>query len=135
MLKDYGLLLYNQTKDLSEKPQFVFMNFVLPNLARVQPNLYSVSSRTEVDGEEYAMSIDFDKDILDNMLAMLPVYISDQMRQVLKGEDNYPIFIDLSQNPGDPITMDIRTKIGELQQGEDEDFISMIVTEVLEPEA
>lgn len=135
MLKDYGLLLYNQTRDLPEKPQFVFMNFVIANLARVEPNLYSVSSKTEVEGEEYAMTIDFDKAILDSMLALLPGYISDQLRQALKGEDNYPIFIDLSQNPGDPITMDIRTKIGELQQGEDEDFISMIVTEVLKPEA
>ena len=133
MLKDYGLLLYNQTKGVEKKPQWVFMDFVVPNIARVKPNLYSVTSKTVVDGEEYAMTIDFDKDILDSMLALLPDYISKQLREVLKGEDNYPLYIDLSKNPGDPISMHIRTKLGELQQGEDEDFISMIVTEVLQP--
>lgn len=134
LAKDYGLYLYNQTKDLEEKPQWRFKNFVFPNLARVKPNLYSISSKTNMEGEEYAMTIDFDREILEKMFSLMPDYIVDQLEQVLKGEDNYPLYIDMSGNAGKPITMDIQVKLGELQQGEDEDFISMIVTAVFESE-
>lgn len=131
MLKDYGLLLYNKTKDSGEKQEWLFTNIKMRNLARVKPNLYSISSAITVEGEGYFMTLDFDKDILDSILAQLPDYISEQFQQALKGEDNYPMCLDLSQNPGEPISITIRVELGELQQGEDEDFISLIVTDVL----
>ncbi len=112
MLKDYGLLLYNKTKDSGEKQEWLFTNIKMRNLARVKPNLYSISSAITVEGEGYLMTLDFDKDILDSILAQLPDDISEQFQQVLKGEDNYPIVIDLSQNPGEPISITIRVRAG-----------------------
>lgn len=129
--KDYGMYLYDQTKDLPDPPMWLMKNYTFYNLAVLEPDLFSSTANTEVDGEPYAMTVDFDRQIFDKILELLPDDKSERLREVVDNNQSYPIMMRLDE---DPIVVDLRVRLGELQHGDGEDFISMIIMDVSEAE-
>jgi len=77
------------------------------------------------------MTLDFDRLMLNKLLTCIPESYADELRDFIDNNDQYPFFIRLEHRP---IHVEIRARLGELQHGDGEDFISMIMIDVSPPE-
>ncbi|NMB62709.1 MAG: hypothetical protein GYA18_10280 [Chloroflexi bacterium] len=118
--KDFGFYMYNQTKGDAEPPVWLLKKFTFWAAAVIEPDLFSVTSNTQENGEAYAMTIDFDRNIFDRMMEAIPEHKANRLKEFVDNIQEYPVMM---QFPEDPISVSMRVRLGEITHGQDEDFI------------
>lgn len=120
---DYGL--YLKSKGYSNSVDIHFYAFKFDHICKVNNNLYSIMVNKIENNNEYAISLDFDNSILNKLLREIPQTISEKVsNQFSKFEFNYTVeFEDIAQ-------IDLVANLGELQKGQYEEFIHLVIKEV-----
>ncbi|MBV9470931.1 MAG: type I restriction enzyme HsdR N-terminal domain-containing protein [Abitibacteriaceae bacterium] len=95
-------------------------------IMKANDNLYTVSSGIEEGESEYFISLDFTPDMFNELLKFAPGQTQLEIRKKLSC---YPYQVQLDE----PFEVGIEAHLGELQTGEHEQFIPMIVTKVMAP--
>ncbi|NMC47445.1 MAG: hypothetical protein GYA52_11530 [Chloroflexi bacterium] len=125
--KDLGFYMYHQTKENVEPPVWLWKKFTFWDMAVIEPDLFSTTSTTQVNGEEYAMTVDFDRNIFDRIMEIIPEFYAQRLRGTVNGIQEYPVIMQFRE---DPFHISMRVQLGEITHGDGEDFIPFRVIDV-----
>jgi len=125
--KDFGFYMYNQTKQNLDPTIWLIPKMTFWAIAVIDKNLFSITSNTVVDGEPYAMTIDFDKKIFESIVRALPEDKSKKLQSFFEQLNDFPSILRFDE---EPISLQFRIKLGEYTQGDGEDFIPFIAIDV-----
>lgn len=129
--KDFGMYMYEQTKNNVNPPVYQWNRFTFWSLAMIETDLFSTTINTEVDSEPYAVTADFDRRIFDAMLDVIPAKQAERLRKFATQSKSLPAMLHFRE---DPIKVIARLKLGKLTHGDGEDFIPFIMIDVSQPE-
>ena len=129
--KDFGMYVSGNTPKDAEPPVMLIKKFIFWKLAILEPNLFSVTSNTQVAGEDYAMTVDFDHQIFNKIMAVIPEEQSKRIRRWVESIRYYPQILPLTE---EPISVEMRVRLGSLTHGDGEDFIPFIAIDATKPE-
>jgi hypothetical protein len=105
--------------------QLNFYPFVMFRLAFLGVDRFTTSSCTPIDGVNHALSLDFDRARLDDILGLCPT-VSGEVRAWLGSMPRPGSVLQLST----PASFGVEAKLGELQQGKFEQFVPLVVSSV-----
>lgn len=125
--KDFGMHVLKNTPNKSKLPEMYFPQFALYNLAALEPGSYTTTADIQSGNETYAITVDFDQDIFDKILATMPRNNASKLRDLVEKLDDYPAMIRFEGG----ITVGLKVRLGSLQHGSSEDFIPFIALDVL----
>jgi hypothetical protein len=125
LAKDLGL--HVKRLGFHEFNNIIFSDIPISFIGQLDPDMFTTGTGTKIeDGETYAMSLDFDEGVLDQMKGKIPsqaiarLKIRDKLqRQVVEFSDGNYI-----------LTLDCRVGV-DLQESSDEIFLPFIVNRVL----
>lgn len=118
---DYGLYLVEQGYNRAVA-QF-FYSVPITHISIVNNRLFSTLINREEKGVEYAVSFDFDMDLIGNFVALAPQFMQGEIMLGLGKNEGRPYTIEISE----PFTIGIEAHLGELQSVERERFIPFVV--------
>lgn len=122
---DYGL---RQLKDgISPSVDHCFYDIPLHHISILGEGQYSTIVNFPYNGEPHALSLDFDDASLAQVLAQAPEAIYQKFRGELSRDPSTPRTIELSAGA----TFSVRARLGQLQQVPGEQFVPLVVQEVL----
>jgi hypothetical protein len=122
---DYGLKL----KSLGVRDDFEMkiLPFELHNLGfNARKGLVCSTVNVELCGEPHALTLDFDMEQLRELIALLPIQLSLQIREAVHNNPSRPFHFKFPV----PIPLIIRARFGEVQKTDREDYLPMQVTSV-----
>ena len=123
LAKDFGTFLHSQGNPDAE---YAFLPFRMYHMAVLGEGSYSSTSNTGWGGEMYAMTVDFDQRILNDILRLLPDQVAIPIQDAIENQARPPAMLNLPY----PIDVDLTARLGACQQSENEDFIPFVVTKV-----
>jgi hypothetical protein len=124
MRPDYGLHLLE--RGVSRQVQHVFYDFCADHVSLVGSSRYTTMVNIVREGREFALSVDFDEARLRSILAAVPESVAERLRSEI-GRDRTTIrTIEIGQ----PVTIGIKARLGQLQRVEHEQFVPFILEEV-----
>ncbi len=121
MKKDLGLFL---KQNYSQILTHHFYDVKFYGIDRISENLYSTMLETTFNGEVFALSFDYDKKILENILSL-----ATNARELKKEVKEIEVggFLNLKE----PITIPaITASLGNLQHAKKESFIPLVIEEI-----
>lgn len=104
----------------------VYPSFTIKDIAVVGLGSYCITKAQELDGELYFGAFDFGNEELESILAQATESTRDAVNGSLKQDPLGVRHIPIS----DPIHVGIKAALGKPQQGIDETFIPLLITEV-----
>lgn len=121
---DYGLSLKND--GLAVSATINILDFHMFNLTILGPGKYSTLSETYKDGELHAASLDFSQVHLEKILSLCDAKIAANLRNEIKKDPFSPRYISFEG----VIRFNVRAKLGELEENENESFIPLKVRKI-----
>jgi hypothetical protein len=121
---DYGLKLF--TAGVSQEIDQYFYNFTLYSLTVLGVGRYSTMVDVPFDGERCALSLDFNQEHLEQILAKALPHIADFIRQEIFRDPSSPRTIDFEGK----VIFGVRARLGQLQVLEFEHFVPLIAKDV-----
>lgn len=122
---DYGLKLLSS--GTSRSTNLHFCDFRLYSLTILGRGDYSTMVEIPVDGQVYAMSLDFNQSILDQILCKAPHEISSYLNGELLRDPNTLRTIDFNGE----VVFGVRAQLGELQRAQEEQFVPLVAQEII----
>jgi hypothetical protein len=122
---DYGLQLLNSGVG-RDVDQF-FHNFRLYSLAVLGFGQYSTVVDFPLDGELYALSVDFNQQHLEQILAAAPPEIAEHIRGKLSQDPASCRTINFTGE----VAFGLRARLGQVETAQNERFVPLIVQEIL----
>lgn len=120
-LPDYGLRM--KKMGMQEGTNLIFVENEINNIMRVSDDEYTINASIEIDGENLAISFDFNKKLYLELLALFPSQTRDYISNCLSRQ---PYFVmDFT-----PISVFLAGYLGSLTQAIYEEFVPIVVTEV-----
>jgi hypothetical protein len=124
LLPDLGNHL--SQKGVPQDALTAYPSFMIKDIAVVGLGSYCVTRVQEIDGKLYCGAFDFGNDELESILAQATESTRDAVAGSLKDDPQSVRHIPIS----DPIHVGIKAALGKPQQGIDETFIPLMITEV-----
>lgn len=121
---DYGLK--QVTAGVGQDVDQYFHNFTLYSLSVLGKGRYSTTVERHWDGEWCALSLDFNQEHLEQILAKAPPPIAVFIRQEISRDPSSPRTIDFEGE----VNFGVRARLGQLQVLERESFIPLIALDV-----
>jgi hypothetical protein len=125
MKPDYGLRLLQD--GVSRNVDLFFYDFTLFSITILGEGQYSTMVEKPHDGQWFALSLDFDRRQLENILMKAPRAVRDDVERKLSIEPATPRSIELVE----PIRVPVRARLGQLQRNQTEVFVPLVCQEVL----
>ena len=122
---DYGLALMNL--GISREVIQDFYDFHLFNLTVLGDGQYSTMVEIPFDGELYALSLDFNRKQLDEILLKAENNISESIKNELLKDSTSPRTINFNGE----VMFGVTAKLGKLQKVKNESFIPFIAQEIM----
>ena len=123
--KDFGNLMLSMGKK-----EFSFIPFRMYHLVVVSEGCYTTTSNIGWNDEYYAVTLDFDQRILNELLRLLPSKISVPLQHAIEYQIKPPTKIDFPS----PIDISVFTQLGEPTGNIHENFVPFVVVKILAPE-
>lgn len=121
---DYGVF-FKET--FGSDPVCIFPDFKIDNISYVNNNLYTTSTIVIYDNTEYYVSIDFNRENLNQLLLMIDdVNLKGNLRVRFFKEFESPIKMEF---PDTPIELSIDTRLGDTITNQNETYIPFIVND------
>lgn len=128
MHPDFGLFLLGQGWTRDEL--YFFMDFTTDHISVVGPGKLSTMSVREFDGQLYAMSVDFDVQIFQKLLEIIPPRVADFIRANF-GEEVGAVRVPFTIELPERITFGFQAKIGDMEtSAAEEQFVPFVIQEV-----
>ncbi|HHQ4884784.1 TPA: hypothetical protein ACSP3N_001353, partial [Aeromonas veronii] len=124
LAKDLGLHL--KRLGFQEFNSIIFPAVPISFIGQLDPDMFTTGTGTEIDGDKYVLSVDFDERILEQMQGKIPSQAIEELKIRRKSHRQIVQFPDGSYK----LTLDCRVGI-ELQENSDEIFLPFIVNRVL----
>ncbi|RLA72513.1 MAG: hypothetical protein DRG78_23755 [Epsilonproteobacteria bacterium] len=124
MKPDYGLKLLKD--EISKDADLTFFNFPLSEILILSQGQYTSMSNILIDSIEYALSLDFNQIQLDKILLNTKSNSVQIIKDALKLDSITPRTIDIK----DKIIIDIVTKLGDLEENQNESYVPFILQEI-----
>jgi hypothetical protein len=121
---DYGLKLF--TAGVGQEVDQFFYNFALFSLTVLKQGRYSTMVELPYDGERCALSLDFNQEHLEQILAKAPHRIAVFIRQEIFRDPSSPRTIDFEGE----VIFGVRARLGQLQVLERERFVPLVAEDV-----
>jgi hypothetical protein len=121
---DYGLRLV--TEGTSSAVNLQFYNFHLFSLTVVSRSYYSTVVDTPYDGVLHALSLDFNRYQLEQILSKAEPRTAALLRAELSRDSQSPRSIDLERH----VVFGVRARLGRLQKAGKEEFVPLIAQEI-----
>ena len=121
---DYGIRLVEQ--GFGSKADHFFYSFRLYSLTVLSPGEFSTMVDWPYQGKVFALSLDFNQAILDDILRQAPPDTAEDIRNAIQ---NARIGSTIDFN--DPVSFGVRARLGKLQSAEKEQFIPLVAQEIL----
>lgn len=121
---DYGVHLVEQGYDKAVAQ--VFYSVPITHISIVNSSLFTTLINRMVDGVEYAVSFDFDMDMIGNFVGLAPQFMQGEIMLGLGKNEGRPYTIEISE----PFTIGIEAHLGELQAAERERFVPFVVKKI-----
>lgn len=122
--RDYGLK--QVTAGVGQDVDQYFHNFTLYSLSVLERGRYSTMNEVPWDGEWCALSLDFNQEHLEQILAKAPPHIAVFIRQEIFRDPSSPRTIDFEGE----VIFGVRARLGQLQVLERESFVPLIALDV-----
>lgn len=122
---DYGLRLL--AEGISRDVDIFFPEFPLSSVTVLNRGWYSTMVEVPRGGEWLALSLDFNQAQLQQILTGAPTQIAEHIRAELSRGQDSPREIELP----DRIAFGVRARLGQLQHGQHEEFVPLVVQEIL----
>ena len=122
---DYGLR--QLTDGISPSVDQFFYDIPLHHLSIIDEGQYSTIVNFPYDGELHALSLDFDDLSIAQILAQAPEAIYQQFRGELSRDPATSRTIELPSG----VTFSVRARLGQIQQVPGEQFVPLVVQEVV----
>lgn len=122
---DFGLYLSND--GMRQTVEHNFYNFSTDHITVISHGAYTMTNNILWVGTEYAVSHDFDNDMLEAMLLKMPPHVARHLKDELERDPYTQRTIELPQRVEIPLS----AKLGELQVVAREEFIPFIVQQIL----
>lgn len=122
---DYGLRLV--AEGVSRNVDIFFPEFPLYSVTVLGRGWYSTMVEVPRGGESLALSLDFNQTQLQQILAGAPTGIAEHIRAELSRAPDSPREIELPNG----ITFGVRARLGQLQHAQHEDYVPLVLKEVL----
>lgn len=122
---DYGLRLV--VEGISPSEDLFFYGFNAFSITILDRNFFSTVVETLYDGVLHALSLDFDRYQLEQILSKADSRVSVQIWTEISRNPEVPRSIDLKEH----IVFSARARLGKLQQAEKEEFVPLIAYEIL----
>jgi len=123
--KDFGNLML-----IMGQKEYSFIPFRMYHLVVVSEGSYTTTSNMPWGDEYYAVTLDFDQRILNQLLRLLPDRMSTPLQHAIEHQVKPPTMINLPS----PIDIAIDTKLGEPTGNIHENFVPFVVVEMLAAE-
>lgn len=120
--KDFGILRASENPNA----EHVFLPFRMYHLVVISEGSYTTTSNIGHEGEDYAVTLDFDQRIFNQIIRLLPKHISEPLQDAVENQARPMTKIDFPS----PLDIYVETKLGEATGNMYEDFIPFIVTNV-----
>jgi hypothetical protein len=127
LLPDLGKYLAH--KGAPQNTMTVYPSFTIKEIAVVESGRYCVTKVQEIEGELYCGTFDFGKVELESILAQATKRTRDVVVESLLEDPNSVRHISIPNL----INVGIKAVLGKPQQGIDETFIPLVITEVFPP--
>lgn len=125
LAKDLGLHL--KRLGFQQFDSIIFPDVPIRFIGQLDPDMFTTASGTKIEGgDSYAMSLDFDESILNQMKGKIP----SQAIEKLKIRDNLQRIVVNFSDGSYRLTLDCRVGV-DLQENSDEIFLPFIVNRVL----
>lgn len=125
LAKDLGLHL--KRLGFQELNSIIFPEIPVSFIGQVAPDMFTMATGTKIDGSDiYAMSLDFDEKILDQMKGKIP----NQAIELLKTSNQSQRKVVKFVNGSYKLTLDCRVGIN-IQENSNEIFLPFIINRVL----
>jgi hypothetical protein len=121
---DYGLK--QVTAGVGQNVDQCFYNVTLYSLSVLEQGRYSTMVETHSGGEWCALSLDFNQEHLEQILAKAPPRIAVFIRQEIFRDPSSPRTIDFEGE----VIFGVRARLGQLQVLERESFVPLIALDV-----
>ena len=121
---DYGLHLLKQ--DWEKDSMHHFYSVPIDHIQFIDKDLFSFVVNLVFDGQEFAVSFDFDGNMLLEIFNIASAQVQNELREFLIKKPVLPCTLELK----DSFIVDITAKLGELQKVEFEEFVPMIIKKV-----
>lgn len=123
--KDFGNLMLS-----TGEKEHNFIPFRMYHLVVVSEGSYTTTSNVGWGDEYYAVTLDFDQRILNQLLRLLPSKMSVPLQHAIEYQVKPPTKIDFPS----PIDIAVKTKLGEPTGNIHENFVPFVVLEILAAE-
>lgn len=120
--KDFGILVESENPSV----EYTFLPFRMYHLVVISEGSYTTTSNIAHNGEDYAVTLDFDQRILNQMLRLLPKHIAMPLQNAVENQARPMTKIDFQS----PLDIYVATRLGKPTGNVHEDFIPFIVTDV-----
>lgn len=121
--KDFGIMVASQNPNA----EHVFLPFPMYHLVVMSEGSYTTTSNvTHHDGEDYAVTLDFDQKIFNQIIRLLPKNIGLPLQDAVEDKVRPMTKIDFPS----PLNLFVETKLGKPTGNQYEDFIPFVVTNV-----
>nr|WP_256833156.1 type I restriction enzyme HsdR N-terminal domain-containing protein [Pseudomonas oleovorans] len=125
LVKDLGLHL--KRLGFQEFNSIIFPDVPVGFIGQLDPDIFTTATGTKIEGgDTYAMSLDFDEKVLDQMRGKIPSQAIEMLKIRGKSERQAVHFPDGSYK----LTLDCRVGV-DLQENSDEIFLPFIINRVL----
>ena len=119
---DYGSYLISQ--GTPREIAHLFYGVPVTHLSVLGPNLYGFTTNIcPIAGVEYCASFDFDQNILNQILLRVP---TDKRDEFFAHGSRIRTAVEFPK----AIHLDVQARLGDLQQGQREQFVPLVVTEI-----
>lgn len=122
---DYGLRLLKE--GFTSAVALNFYDFRLYSLTVLGRGQYSTMVEMPYAGEPHALSLDFDQNQLDQMLAKAPPPLRAFLKDQLAADPATPRTIDFDGS----VTFGVRARLGQMQKVQRESFVPLVAEEIL----
>jgi len=120
-LPDFGL--YALKAGISAQTKFIFIEYYLQDIIKVEYDLFTSSSLHEMREKKYAVSFDYDQKILKNILSKIPKNVAKSIRRDLSCQ---PFRSEIRQK----IRISCEAYLGDLKEGEFEHFVPLRICKI-----
>lgn len=125
MLPDYGLRRLRE--GFTSKIRMYFHGFWIDSFDVLGDGQFSVTVNMPIANEDHALSMDFDRQLLEAILAKAPEDVAEFVRAELHRDESSPRMIQLPCR----IDFGVRARLGELQFSGTEQFVPLIAEEIM----
>ncbi len=122
---DYGLR--RQREGATPDLDIYLYDFVLDSLDVLGPGQFSAMVELAYEGEDHALSLDFDAQHLEAILALASPELEAFVRAEVSRDPDSPREIEFDED----VLFDVRARLGKLQEAQGETFIPLVVQEIL----